>query len=393
MALGFDYSIEISDPDNLAGGQQKALLKNLDAAIANWARYISGLGSVDVQLIIDPRPDFAAASASATNITIGQFDGKLLVREGVQYELLTGIDLNGDAPDALITVGAEYLSNFIWLDPRPFARNLPVPLDKNDGVSLFMHEFGHVLGMTGFGEKNGELTGTTASVYDSHVIFEGGLPFFAGAAVEQLYGGPVPLSGSDADENTYAHYGHESADQLDLALMQGNAGFFFGQRYYVDNIDLAIMRDMGLSTSDQTESRWDDFSSGFAENDVFRTGRGNDTLKGAGGDDGLYGGAGNDRLSGGDGEDLVAGGKGNDWLSGGADADTFVFGKGSGKDLIIDFEVGVDRIQLEHGASVQKVGERDVNEDGVLDTVLTLSGGSVVKLLSVHGAHPDDLLI
>jgi RTX calcium-binding nonapeptide repeat (4 copies) len=391
MALGFDYSVQISDPDNLAAGQKKALLKNVDAAIANWARYISGAGSVDVQLIIDPTPGFLAASASATTITIGQFDGKTLVREGVQHELLTGIDLNGDAPDAFINVGADYLSNLIWLDPRPFSRDLPVPLDKNDGVSLFMHEFGHVLGMNGFGEKNGELTGTTASVYDSHVIFEGGLPFFAGAAAEQLYGRPVPLSGTDADENTYHHYGHESADQLDFALMQGNTGFFFGQRYYVDNIDLAIMRDMGLSTSDQAESRWDDFSSGFGGNDVFRTGRGNDTLNGAGGDDGLHGGVGNDRLSGADGEDLVAGGKGNDWLSGGADADTFVFGKGGGEDLVIDFELGVDRIQLEHGASVQKIGERDVNEDGVLDTVLTLSGGSVVKLLSVHGA--DDLLV
>ncbi|MCP3388849.1 hypothetical protein NLM27_08665 [Bradyrhizobium sp. CCGB12] len=391
--MAFDYSVQISDPDNLAAGQQKALLKNLDAAIANWARYISGAGSVDVQLIIDPRPDFRAASASATNIAIGQFDGKMLVREGVQHELLTGIDPNGDAPDAFITVGAEYLSNRIWLDPTPFSRNLPVPLDKNDGVSLFMHEFGHVLGMNGFGEKNGELTGTTASVYDSHVTFEGGLPFFAGAAAEQLYGGPVPLSGSDADENTYTHYGHESADELDLALMQGNTFFFLGQRYYVDNVDLAIMQDMGLSTSHQTESRRDDFSSGFAGNDVFRTGRGNDTLKGAGGDDGLYGGVGNDRLSGGDGEDLVVGGKGNDWLSGGADADTFVFGKGSGKDLVIDFELGVDRIRLEDEASVQKVRERDLNEDGVLDTVLRLSGGSVVELLSVHGAHRDDLLI
>jgi hypothetical protein len=58
MALGFDYSFQISDP---------------------------------VQLIIDPRPGFGAASASATNITIGQ-NGKMLVREGVQHELLTGID-------------------------------------------------------------------------------------------------------------------------------------------------------------------------------------------------------------------------------------------------------------------------------------------------------------
>jgi RTX calcium-binding nonapeptide repeat (4 copies) len=357
MALGFDYSVQISDPDNLAAGQQKALLKNVDAAIANWARYISGAGSVDVQLIIDPTPGFLAASASATTITIGQFDGKTLVREGVQHELLTGIDLNGDAPDAFINVGADYLSNLIWLDPRPFSRDLPVPLDKNDGVSLFMHEFGHVLGMNGFGEKNGELTGTTASVYDSHVTFEGGLPFFAGAAAEQLYGRPVPLSGTDADENTYHHYGHESADQLDFALMQGNTGFFFGQRYYVDNIDLAIMRDMGLSTSDQAESRWDDFSSGFGGNDVFRTGRGNDTLNGAGGDDGLHGGVGNDRLSGADGEDLVAGGKGNDWLSAALMPTLSFSGKAAARTLSLTSNSG----SIESSSSMERRSKRLAN--------------------------------
>jgi hypothetical protein len=394
MALGFNYSSQISDPDNLVLGQHKALLKNLDAAIANWARYISGAGSIEVELVIDPSSSATATAASTTNTPIGQLNGRTLVRDSVPHELVTGVDLNGDAPDAILTLGAGYLSEFIWLDPKPFSRTVPVPLDKNDGVSLFMHEFGHALGMTGFGERNGRLTGDFASVYDSHVTSASGNPFFAGSAVEELYGTPVPLSGSDPDESTYAHYGHETADQLDFALMQGNEGFFFGQRYHVDNIDLAVMRDMGLSTSGQAESRWDDFSSGFGEDDVFTTGAGNDTVTGAGGNDRLFGEQGDDWLDGGAGNDLITGGKGNDWLRGGAGADTFVFTKASGKDVVTDFELGVDQIQLEHGATIRNLRERDVNGDDVLDTVLTLNGGGFVQILNVHHVTDQcDLLV
>jgi Ca2+-binding RTX toxin-like protein len=127
-------------------------------------------------------------------------------------------------------------------------------------------------------------------------------------------------------------------------------------------------------------------------------GNGNDVLNGLGGHDLLKGGNGSDSLYGGSGNDFLLGENGNDLLFGGAGADIFHFGRGGGRDIVFDFEVGVDRISLEDGMAVAGDHTSDVNGDGVLDTTLafTHGGGSAVLLgvtdYSLVGfAPPQDL--
>ena len=66
----------------------------------------------------------------------------------------------------------------------------------------------------------------------------------------------------------------------------------------------------------------------------------------------IDGGSGNDTVTGSAGNDTLIGGAGKDFLAGGAGADTFVFGKASDSgtglnwDLVSDFVVGADRIDL-----------------------------------------------
>ncbi|MEM9061416.1 MAG: tandem-95 repeat protein [Pseudomonadota bacterium] len=55
---------------------------------------------------------------------------------------------------------------------------------------------------------------------------------------------------------------------------------------------------------------------------------------------------GNDRLGGEGGTDLLIGGLGNDVMFGGTEADVFAFSLGDGADVIRDFELGVDTIDL-----------------------------------------------
>lgn len=82
-----------------------------------------------------------------------------------------------------------------------------------------------------------------------------------------------------------------------------------------------------------------DSLSGGAGHDVLRAGDGRDNLAGGTGRDALFGGRGADRLEGGAGSDL---------LRGGAGADSFVFTPNAGNttDTILDFERGLDRIEL-----------------------------------------------
>lgn len=86
--------------------------------------------------------------------------------------------------------------------------------------------------------------------------------------------------------------------------------------------------------------------------DTLVGGASDDAVLGSDGDDILLGGAGHDTLQGGSGSDVLNGGKGADVLTGGAGDDFFVFAKkadlGTGKqrDVIVDFEAGIDIIDL-----------------------------------------------
>ena len=70
------------------------------------------------------------------------------------------------------------------------------------------------------------------------------------------------------------------------------------------------------------------------------------TLNGGAGDDFLNGAAGNDLLQGGAGADILLDGVGLDTLRGGGGADLFIFADDTETDVILDFQRGVDRIDL-----------------------------------------------
>lgn len=116
-------------------------------------------------------------------------------------------------------------------------------------------------------------------------------------------------------------------------------------------------------------------------NDALTGGPGRQALQGGPGDDWLFGNAAADALAGGDGDDSLCGGRdndylfgdgGDDWLSGdrgrdllqgGSGADTFVLQAGSEVDMLLDFEVGVDRLELAGGLAWSDLSWRDRGGD------------------------------
>ena len=85
---------------------------------------------------------------------------------------------------------------------------------------------------------------------------------------------------------------------------------------------------------------------GGVGDDVMSGGNGADRLRGGDGDDQLSGGAGDDLVIGDRGDDVIEGGIGDDILAGGLGADEFVYNPGDGFDVIRDFTVGEDKINL-----------------------------------------------
>ncbi|CAN7552817.1 calcium-binding protein [Rhizobium sp. LjRoot254] len=112
---------------------------------------------------------------------------------------------------------------------------------------------------------------------------------------------------------------------------------------------------------------------------------GDDTFLATDSDDDIFSRAGNDRLLGGLGEDYFDGGRGNDKMTGGEDVDTFFFRRGSGKDVITDFDAkggegNQDFIELVAGTKF------DVERNG-RDTVIDLGRGSTLTLLDVKASQ------
>ena len=87
--------------------------------------------------------------------------------------------------------------------------------------------------------------------------------------------------------------------------------------------------------------------------DATAAGLGDDTLIdvenaiGGSDDDAIFGSAEGNTLDGGGGNDIIAGGVGSDRLIGGTGEDTFVFAQGDEADVIVDFEDGIDLVELQ----------------------------------------------
>ena len=97
---------------------------------------------------------------------------------------------------------------------------------------------------------------------------------------------------------------------------------------------------------------------------------------------------GDDTLSGGAGDDWLDGGYGDDELSGGPGADVFVFAYGSGHDVVTDFSIDEDRIDLSAFAGIDAMDDLNLRQQGD-DIVIDLleHGGGEITLQDVN--QPD----
>ncbi|WP_300439573.1 LamG-like jellyroll fold domain-containing protein [uncultured Mameliella sp.] len=218
------------------------------------------------------------------------------------------------------------------------------------------------------------------------------------------------IGGAGSDTAVYASAaGGLIADLVDPSLNTGDArgdtylsvenllGSSFGDVLRGNHLGNVIAGDLG-----------DDVLIGRQGADSMSGGAGNDVLRGDGGDDVLDGGAG---------QDLLIGGLGTDFLTGGADADVFMFvsaaeaGLGAARDQILDFEQGVDVINL---AGVVPGAFTFRGTDGFTGTgapelqlIETAGGGTVVqfdtdgdgsadggiRVVGVSGLTADDFIL
>jgi Ca2+-binding RTX toxin-like protein len=107
-------------------------------------------------------------------------------------------------------------------------------------------------------------------------------------------------------------------------------------------------------------------------------GKANLNLNGTEKGDLLYGNNGNNKILGDVGADWITGGKGNDL------GDFFVFKNGSGRDVITDFQDGLDKINLQDYKGIDAIGDLKGHfSEAGNNTVITFEDGDQVTLLGV----------
>ncbi|WP_367647194.1 calcium-binding protein [Ruegeria arenilitoris] len=177
---------------------------------------------------------------------------------------------------------------------------------------------------------------------------------------------------------------------LDGVLLPVSVTGILGQK----NTDFIIGDD---SDEFHFTGRGQDFVHGGGGNDFIIAGRGNDVALGGTGHDIMFGGRGKDILRGdegddsifgGRGKDLIDGGAGDDFLIGGRGHDTFFFDDGDGEDLILDFKVGKDKIDLSAYDGIHSFEDiEDHISGGYYSTTIELADGDSIDLIGVRAGQ------
>ncbi|UTW54670.1 S-layer family protein [Kordiimonas sp. SCSIO 12610] len=179
---------------------------------------------------------------------------------------------------------------------------------------------------------------------------DGADTIFGGAGVDLIVTGNF----NDLNSNGLVDSGEISGDGADEAY----SGFDDDEIYGVggddtlgggagsDSINAGAGNDIIYGGAQTDGATSDDTIDGGDGNDQIFAGDGNDSILGGDGDDILFNGIGDDTVDGGAGDDTLFAGPGDDLLTGGSGADIFAFFDGSGSDVITDFDLVNDTLDL-----------------------------------------------
>ncbi|ELS05398.1 VCBS repeat-containing protein, partial [Xenococcus sp. PCC 7305] len=273
-------------------------------------------------------------------------------------------------------------------------------LDGND-LLLGQDNDDRLIGGNGNDVLNGEAGADILLGRNNHDTLNGGI----GADV--LYGQEDDdyLNGNEGNDTLYGGigadvlYGQEDNDRL--IGEDGN-----------DTLDGGIGADILLGRNNDDSligGHGNDLLNGEAGADILLGQNGNDTLYGDIGDDILYGQEDNDRLIGNKGSDTIYGGIGADFiygkngddsligglgldtLKGGPDNDRFVLASGltGDRDIIQDFEDGIDILELSGGLSF---GSLTITQNGTdTDIIETATSQTLATLTDITATNINEL--
>jgi hypothetical protein len=285
------FTLTISDPDNLLGSNQAALITDMNYVVTLLSTYIVFQKPLDLQI------NFAPASQNPNN-TDGllpsapawvNYQGQETLAAMVKGQ--TGVDPNDSTSDAGFTFYAGNdgtLKNFgspFWFDPNPIlGQNPSIPAGDTDFIGVATHELFHCLGFASWPAVN--------APWNQHTVEVNGVWYYSSPAVNNLLGGMLPLA-PNTDGTAADHIGDTSLSyqpiKSDLMYQFGN---YASNRLDIGLLDLTILHDLGwtiqdydslplvdtLDATDITGTAGNDTVTASRNSSEILTGNGNDTI-------------------------------------------------------------------------------------------------------------------
>jgi hypothetical protein len=228
------YTVEILDRQNLVPLQ----VENQIRAAANFTmqninNFVSWKGTLDMRIdILPPNPKFADGAAWA--IMSGTPDW----RNATVQEMKTGVDPYPNDPDLgfFLQLGNDNTVKIYgmpaYFDPQPMTyKPANVPNGSIDFISVVTHEAFHGLGFSGYSD------------FTRHLTTVNGLAYFNGPETVKLLGQPLPMTPRGG-----THYGN--SDLPNNPIQSGlnyESGIYAGNRLNIGKLDLAVLKDVGLT--------------------------------------------------------------------------------------------------------------------------------------------------
>ncbi|MEM9063056.1 MAG: hypothetical protein AAGD13_21550, partial [Pseudomonadota bacterium] len=308
--------------------------------------------------------DQISAGAGIDTIIAGV--GNDLIRSGLGADNITFGDGAG---------GLSFGQDQLWGTVDELDGDTVTDFQSNDAIGV-LDAGGNVLAaslIVGGGEiqidvgSNGVIdavVSVSADLFGAGTSLAGPNPF---GGVPNIQGGPGDSTGSNVETGTTGDdVLNGTADDDSIVGLSGNDTLNGGagsdtmdggpgdDRFFVDDAGDVVIealdegRDTLTTSVDFVLPENVEIGSMSGSGDISLTGNAlANTLAGNGGDNDLLGLAGADRLRGGAGNDTLEGGLGNDILEGQGGSNLFVFGAGSGDDLVLDWQTGIDLLDFE----------------------------------------------
>jgi hypothetical protein len=279
--VSFDATASALTPTERAN-----ITTSLQEAGRRWARLIAVNGTPSIEIEIGVAAIPTANGTSLASQSVGTINGRIVYEQGMAYELQSGLDPNGSGADVHINIGLNYLRNELWFDPNPALRTAPIPANRVDALSVFMHELGHALVYNGWSDVT---TGVSPATYQSTFdywttpgapsVFSGPLAIATWGTAPDLTTGnnkhwgnsggrpaarstpPAPVQwrdGKPVPQPMSTPPSAQAPDRSDLAPNAVKAGslidqlmngvvYYYQTRYDISPLDIAVLADTGIT--------------------------------------------------------------------------------------------------------------------------------------------------